>query len=121
MFKMKSSSFLKVYFSDYGLNVIYTLLKAYFKHLMKSSFFLSFNFFLEFSQKCTLSSFKPKKIEIVANSKKCNFSNLYTKILLYIKIICFKELLIGNETDNYLSLLSSMCFRASKKEPPKKL
>lgn len=111
MFKMKSSSFLKVHFSDYGLNVIYTLLKAYFKHLMKSSFFLSF---------CTLSSFKPKKIE-VANSKKCNFSNLYTKILLYIKIICFKELLIGNETDNYLSLLSSMCFRASKKEPPKKL
>ncbi len=42
MFKMKSSSFLKIYFSDYGLNVIYTLLKAYFKHLMKNSFFLSF-------------------------------------------------------------------------------
>lgn len=46
---MKSSSFLKVYFSDYGLNVIYTLLKAYFKHLMKSSFFLSFQIiFLKF-------------------------------------------------------------------------
>lgn len=46
MFKMKSLSFLKVYFSDYGLNVIYTLLKAYFKHLMKSSFLLSFQCFL---------------------------------------------------------------------------
>lgn len=45
MFKMKSLSFLKVYFSDCGLNVIYTLLKAYFKHLMKSSFFLSFKQF----------------------------------------------------------------------------
>ncbi len=43
MFKMKSLSFLKVYFSDYGLNVIYTLFKAYFKHLMKNSFFLSLN------------------------------------------------------------------------------